>query len=178
MSPCAPLHGRWHGASPGQESECGGLVWTDIRFSLSPCAPLHGRWHGALGSQGDAMDAGVGENPQGWNCQAGTGSTVRAVGWRNKQGRPGTGSCRPAPLRLCCHPRGHWTPSALGQRGRPRPCTPGDPSLTSAVPVWRGRRRGLQRTHGLRAGVPSSSHPATGPGEWRWGMGGGSEPSL
>ena len=97
MSPCAPPHGRWHGASPGQESECGGLVWTDVRFSLSPCALLHGRWHGALGSQGDAMDAGVGENPQGWNCQAGTGSAVRAVGWHNKQGRPGTGSCRPAP---------------------------------------------------------------------------------
>lgn len=32
------------------------------------------------------MDAGVGENPQGWNYQAETGSPVRAVGWRNKQG--------------------------------------------------------------------------------------------
>lgn len=43
------------------------------------------------------MDAGVGENPQGWNCQAGMGSAVWAVEWHNKQGRPGTGSCRPAP---------------------------------------------------------------------------------
>ena len=32
------------------------------------------------------MDAGVGENPQSWNCRAETGSPVRAVGWRNKQG--------------------------------------------------------------------------------------------
>lgn len=152
----------------------------DVRLSPGARVPLSmGVGTGLWGLRRDVTDAGGWESPalelSGRDGAAVCGQSGGVISRR----RPGAESCpASSPEALLSPERPLDTLSPGVQSGHPCPCNPSDPTLISAVPVWRGRRCGLQRTHGLRTGVPSSSHPAAGPGEWPWGLGSCLEPSL